>query len=412
MDKLSTLELPWARVGPVRDSSAVPKLPARPMVERSVASYCSSYQSLVFPVISKSLFAKTLHLAYGPHCYGSDSAKSCIYALLSVVAIFGLENDLGDALDCEAYAIASQSFTVPIINEMTMDGLQALVMLTQHHYFLADLQSAAVSMSMASRLVFKLGAHARPGPTIYHKSIPECHLRDLFWLCYSFDQDLCLTTGQPPSESGVFCSLDLPTHYAQLQDTNLQHPEQTLAITDATLPLYPWDLRLSPLKAEIYEALYSATACQRSNSEFFAQIHRLDQALEHWRLSLAPDIRPTLQFSVGMPVDATHNTQAVMLRRTRGWGERVVMFYAITSILTLFRNILRNPRDPAMADLADVLQGVPNLIGKIPIRTLTVGPMIHLRFLNNFATEPARLARCAMAKAEREVAASDEHSLP
>lgn len=88
------------------------------------------------------------------------------------------------------------------------------------------------------------------------------------------------------------------------------------------------------------------------------------------------------------------------------------MFYAITSILTLFRNILRNPRDPAMADLADVLQGVPNLIGKIPIRTLTVGPMIHLRFLNNFATEPARLARCAMAKAEREVAASDEHSLP
>ncbi|OJK01780.1 hypothetical protein ASPACDRAFT_42044 [Aspergillus aculeatus ATCC 16872] len=104
MDKLSTPELPWARVGPVRDSSAVPKLPARPMVERSVASYCSSYQSLVFPVISKSLFAKTLDLAYGPHRYGSDSAKSCIYALLSVVAIFGLENDLGDALDCEAYA--------------------------------------------------------------------------------------------------------------------------------------------------------------------------------------------------------------------------------------------------------------------------------------------------------------------
>ncbi|RAH84788.1 hypothetical protein BO86DRAFT_306209 [Aspergillus japonicus CBS 114.51] len=460
MDRLITMKLPWTRVESVRDFLAVPKLPARPIVERNIAAYCSSYQSLVFPVISQSLFTETLDLAYGSHGPGVDSAKACVYAFLSVVAIFGLEKDLGDALDCETYALASQSFTVQIINEMTVDGLRALVMLTQHHYFLGDLQRAAVSVSMASRLVFKLGAHEGAGPTVYDRSLPECHLRDLFWLCYSFDQDICLRTGQPPSTAGVFCSLDLPTNYAQLQDTNLQHPEQTLTVTDATLPLYPWDLRLSRLKAEIYEALYSTTACQRSNSELVARIRSLDQALEHWRISLAREIRPTLHFSVGMSVDGKLNTQAVMLRLAyyhcvtiihqaterhhdepgicsslslairasrsslaflqtalpvvKGECFWVIIFYAITSILTLFRNILKNPLDPDMADLVAVLQGVPHLIREIPIRTLTVGPMIHLRFLNNFATELARLATCAIAKAEREVATSSvaSHELP
>jgi hypothetical protein len=58
-----------------------------------------------------------------------------------------------------------------------------------------------------------------------------------------------------------------------------------------------------------------------------------------------------------------------------------------------------------MLDLVNVLQDVPNLIRKIPIRTLTLGPMIHLRFLENFAAELARLGNCAILKAEREAAA-------
>ncbi|KAI9040525.1 fungal specific transcription factor domain-containing protein [Aspergillus affinis] len=450
MDKLNTMELPWTKVGPVRSSSKIPKLPARPIIEQYVTIYCSSYQSLVFPVISKSLFAETLDLAYGPQGPGADSAKSCIYAFLSVVIIFGFENDLGDVLDCETYAAAAQSFTVQIINEMTVNGLQALIMLTQHQYFLGDLQSAAVSVSIASRLLFKLGAHTVSTPAAYNKSQPECHLRDLFWLCYSFDQDICLRNGQPPSISGVFCNLDLPPNYKELQDSNLQQ-DQILSINDDTLPLYPWDLRLSQLKADIYEALYSTAACQKPNSEILENIRNLDHALEQWRTSLHPDIRPPLQFSQGMPTNININTQAVMLRlayyhcvtiihqaserhhdgpgicssislaisasrstlsflqttlpTVEGECFWVVIFYVITAILTLFRNILKNPLDPAMADLVSVLQDVPSLIGRIPIRTLTLGPMIHLRFLDNFTGELARLGNSAILKAEREVAA-------
>ncbi|KAK1147561.1 hypothetical protein N8T08_000903 [Aspergillus melleus] len=350
MDKLNTMELPWTKAGPVRPSSKIPKLPARPIIEQYVAIYCSSYQSLVFPVISKSLFAETLDLAYGSPGPGADSAKSCIYAFLSVVIIFGFETDLGDVLDCETYAAAAQRFTVQIINEMTINGLQTLLMLTQHQYFLGDLQSAAVSVSIASRLLFKLGAHTVFTPAAYNKSQPECHLRDLFWLCYSFDQDICLRNGQPPSISGVFCNLDLPPNYKELQDSNMQQ-DQILSIGDDTLPLL-------------------AISASRSTLSFL---------------------------QTALPV-------------VEGECFWVVIFYVITAILTLFRNILKNPLDPAMADLVNVLQDVPSLIGRIPIRTLTLGPMIHLRFLDSFTGELARLGNSAILKAEREVAAlADDH---
>ncbi|GKZ37796.1 hypothetical protein AbraIFM66950_009555 [Aspergillus brasiliensis] len=441
------MQLPWAKLAPIKLSSAIPQLPPRPTMEQYVDRYCSAYQAMVFPVISKSLFTETLDLAYGPPSHGSDSAKCCVYAFLSVVTIFGFVNRLGDMLDCETYASAAQSFMVPIISEMTINGLQALILLTQTQYFLGDLQAAAVTVSIASRLLFKLGAHTVSAPTVYDKGNPDCHLRDLFWLCYSFDNDICLRIGQPPSISGVFCNLELPPDYARLQDSNMQQ-EQHLPITDATLPLYPWDLRLSQLKSEIYEALYSTTACQKSNPDIYESIRSLDQELEHWRTSLHPDIRPTLRFSPNTPVSFNLNTQAVMLRLAyyhcvtiiHQASERhhegpgicssislaisasrstlsflqtalpviegecfwVIIFYAISAILTLFRNILKNPLDPAMRDLLAVLQSVPSLIRNIPIRTLTLGPMIQLRFLDNFTTELARLSGCAILKAERE----------
>ncbi|KAE8152345.1 hypothetical protein BDV25DRAFT_128024 [Aspergillus avenaceus] len=382
--ELRTGETVNAKVPPTRPSLKMPNLPASPIVERYVTLHCSSYQSLVFPVIGKSLYTETLDLAYGPPGHGAESAKSCIYAFLSVAT---------------TYAMAAESSTVSIINEMTIDGLQALIMLVWCYFRL-------------------------------NKSIPDCHLRDLFWLCYSFDQDICLRIGQPPCIPGVFCNLELSPDYALLQDTNLQQ-EQTLSITNDTLPLYPWDLRLSQLKADIYVTLYSTTACQKSNSETYGDIRTLDQALEQWRTSLHPTIRPTLQFLPWMPVGESLNTQAVMLRlayyhcvmvihqaserRHEGPGlcssinlvvsasrstlsflqiaspvvegecfcinvtsSGVVIFYAITAILTLFRNILKNPLDSATTDFLEVLENAPNLTHENPTRTLTVGLMVHL----------------------------------
>lgn len=167
-------------------------------------------------------------------------------------------------------------------------------------------------MSIATRLLYAFDAHTLPeGWHAYNKSIQECHLRDLFWLCYSFDKDICLRTGQPSSIHDICCDLTLPAGYAQLQDSNIQ--QDTVSINDHTLPLYPFDLRLSQIKSEAYQALYSASAHRKSGPEILSSLRTLDEALEQWRLSLHSEFRPTLWFSPEMPVSAM-NTQTTMLR--------------------------------------------------------------------------------------------------
>ncbi|GIC90428.1 transcription factor domain-containing protein [Aspergillus udagawae] len=136
-DKLFSLELHWLKplrsyTDPGRFPLPRPELPSRVNVERYVQIYVSSSQSLVFPVISRSLFGKTMDLAYSAVCSaGSASAKSCVYAFLSLVSLFGLDDNIHGAMDCQSYASAAQSFVTPVIEEMTVDGLQSLIMLVR-----------------------------------------------------------------------------------------------------------------------------------------------------------------------------------------------------------------------------------------------------------------------------------------
>jgi hypothetical protein len=71
--------------------------------------------------------------------------------------------------------------------------------------------------------------------------------------------------------------------------------------------------------------------------------------------------------------------------------------------LALFCNVLKDPLQYESSHDVAILHEVPAMIKKIPIRNLTPAEMIHLRFLNGFTTELARLASCAVSKAHREL---------
>ncbi|KAL2824450.1 hypothetical protein BJY01DRAFT_230460, partial [Aspergillus pseudoustus] len=420
-ETLYAIELPWANTcrsyGDSGTRSTI-KLPRRSVVESHARSWCTSFEALVFPILSKRLFTEALHLAYSPEqTFGSDSAKACVYSFFSLVTLFGLGDNLHEAIDCGSYASAAQNLIPRITHEMTPCGLEALIILAQFQYFLGDFQAATVSVSIATRLLYRFDAHISPTtnslehPYLYDKSVLECHLRDLFWLCYSWDKDLCLRTGQPPSIIDSSCDLTLPRDYAQIQDTNIQ--QTAISTNDHTLPLFPFDLRLSKIKSEVYQSLYSASARKKSDVEVLTSIRNLDQTLEQWRVSLNPNFRPTLWFTQEMRVNANINTQATMLRlayhhcftiihqasercRLSGYGHEgqiegisssisltihaswstlsylqvaipalkshvfwVIIFYAITGILTLFHNILKDPLDPGASSHVQILRDFP-----------------------------------------------------
>lgn len=134
-DNLFSLEHRW--LSPIRShtdpgvsSLPHPELPSRSNMERFIRIYSSSSQSLVFPVISPSMFGKTLDLAYSPlQTSGTASAKACVYAFLSFVSLFGFDENIHGAMDSQSYASAVQSLMTSVIEEMTVDGLQSLIML-------------------------------------------------------------------------------------------------------------------------------------------------------------------------------------------------------------------------------------------------------------------------------------------
>lgn len=170
-------------------------------------------------------------------------------------------------------------------------------------------------VAMASRIAYALGGHRNPfesRSSAYDISRPECHIRNLFWLCYTFDKELALRTGQPPSISDDNCDLTLPPGYVELQDSNICCPD--VVIDNTTVPLYPWDPRLSVIKSRTYKLLYSESALRKSKSEILQHIRELDDTLEQWRLSLSREFRPTLTFSEDMLFPSALATQPVMLR--------------------------------------------------------------------------------------------------
>ncbi|OJJ37887.1 hypothetical protein ASPWEDRAFT_50899 [Aspergillus wentii DTO 134E9] len=397
-------------------NNRAPDLPSQNILEMYVMRYTSAFQSLVCPVISKSLFMETLDLAYGPfHVFGYTSAKSCVYAFLSLVTLFGFDDDAYQAVDCGSYTSAAHRLVPDIIQEMTVDGLQSLIMLT--------------SSTVICETFF-------------------------FWLCYSFDKDICLRTGQPPSIEDSKCDLSLTTGYFRLQDINIQR--DTMELDSSTQPLFPWDIRLSQMKSEIYDILYSASARLKMNVEILASILHLDTALE---------IRPTLCFYQDMPPKANVNTQEVILRLAyyhcivlihkasnkckltgadpgiglegisssinlsltasrsslsliqaslpmlKGECFWVVLFYALTAILTLFCNILKVPLQLDSLHDVNLLFNAPALIRRIPIRHLTPAKIIHLKFLDGFTTELTRLEMCAISKAQEKFNASNDMSI-
>lgn len=139
----------------------------------------------------------------------------------------------------------------------------------------------------------------------------KAHLRNLFWLCYTIEQDVSLRTGQPQLFSEDNCDLSLPPAYVEQMYDSLEYHHNSTNLPEN--PIFPMDLRLSVIKARAYSALYSFKAMKKTDAEILKDIRELDDELERWRLSVPPKWRPTLSFSHETP-DPNCNMHSVILR--------------------------------------------------------------------------------------------------
>lgn len=144
-------------------------------------------------------------------------------------------------------------------------------------------------------------------------SLTRWHLRNIFWVCYSFDKDLSLRTGQPPAFEDTQCDLTLPPGYQEHVYIDMAGHQG--ASEPPPRPFFSLDLRLSMIKSKAYNALYSVQATRKSDAELLRAIRELDNELESWRVSIPERCRPTVSFPrTAMPASQFQNMGTVMLQ--------------------------------------------------------------------------------------------------
>lgn len=175
--------------------------------------------------------------------------------------------------------------------------------------------------SLVARLIFRLGAnvktpHPADGATPYLTDDTlrtGCHLRNLFWIAYVLDKELCIRMGEPVAIHDEDCDLSLPPRYEeQLNRLLLSEKVDQMEFEGY---LYPTDLRLIKIKSRAYGVFYGPGALCKSDIDVLRSIRELDNTLEEWRLSIPPRYRPNISPS---QVVSTHNpvldTHSVIVR--------------------------------------------------------------------------------------------------
>ncbi|KAJ9133264.1 C6 transcription factor (Fungal specific transcription factor) [Pleurostoma richardsiae] len=448
------------------------ELPDRNLLDEYTAMFRSSPFRLMFPPLDTVVFQHTIDLAYEPWSPSPSvewaSARACLFAFFSVISHVDGERKLQHLVDGDACALKAQSLLPHTLPGVDLTGLQTLFMLALHHLFKGQIQVAAMFESLTCRLMFMLGAHTQEPPYNNPPSgtdpdpawLMRNQLRKLFWLCYTFDKDITLRTGQPPAIDDEHCDLTLPPGYVEVLYAEQEHDASV--IHETAIPMLPSDLPLTLLKSKTCNVLYSAKALHKSDAELLRDIRELDDELEHWRLSMPPKWRPTLSFSdrtILLEPDGTasprsmqsiiihieyHYLMAAIHRasgRCRAWANResgelegvssslalsveasrstllylraamharfsqafwMIIFYPLSAVLTIFCNVLLKPLDPRAEQDLELLNSALELVKRMRTSKLTPDEEAHMAMVDGFIAELTRLGTCAVQKARQE----------
>ncbi|KAF2229884.1 hypothetical protein EV356DRAFT_365272 [Viridothelium virens] len=431
------------------------QLPDRSVTEDCVSDFCASFIRLVFPVIDVRLFKNTIELAYSQSTATARTenaiARHCVYSLLCMVSLFEVNNKLSPETNIRSCMDKTQSYIPHFIREATIDALQTLIILCLFYLFSGDIQSAAMLNSLSSRMLFQFKAHVSTAPERPTGLDRRRHLRDLFWLCYTFDKEISLRLGQPPAIDDDHCDLTLPPGYEEMQKSGDYHdrhfPEEYMP------PLFPWDIRLSFIKSRAYDMLYSSKGVQKkTKADLVRDVRALDDDLETWRKSLRPQLRPRLDVPHAPPVMSGQTTQSIMLNLAyyhclamihraisrcynamsppNPGGQMdglrlslavsvtasrsslnylrstlhsiavhcfwIVLFYPMPAILTIFCNVVLYPTDVGAMDDLQSLWQVPELFKGIQICKLIKAETLQFDMAEAFVKELVRLGTCAI----------------
>ncbi|RDW68963.1 fungal specific transcription factor domain-containing protein [Aspergillus mulundensis] len=466
--------VPWekAKISPSllhgegRTSTRPLELPSKTVLNRYLDAYWASSVHSLFPVIESSLFGQTVNSAYSTGDSGAqDSSRACIFALLALTC--GVDYPrarctapIPPIIPRDSFIFEAQRLLPSVISEgSNLDALQATVILAILGIMTGELQHATHYIAIASRYITAVGAHTMGDPFQMPQTVSSTssdirlkrHLRNLFWICYVVDKEVSLRTGQSHCLKDEDCNLQLPADYIPDLVPRMTY---SLPWSDADAPLFPIEVQLCLIKSRIFSALYSYQGLQRSDAEIIRLIRELDDDLERWRLSMPPELRPTLTYgkdankhpsamtmylvimhlnyyfcinivhlagsrceswrsscsSPGM-MDGLRSSLTISVGASRSLliflrdaessistgGFWALLFYTMSAVITLFCNLLENPTALTVSDDTRLLVMAEHTTERVFLRQISeLDQAAHIQAITSFISRLRHIAQQAI----------------
>ncbi|KAK5636048.1 hypothetical protein RRF57_011760 [Xylaria bambusicola] len=217
------------------------------------------------------------------------------------------------------------------------------------------MKKAAFLHATACHMVCALGGHTcqpakHGGPDLTRAERQGHHLRVLFWICYMFDKDMSLRSGQAPLLIEEYCDLTIPDCCIDCS-AELQKLDESISSSKYYFCI-PGDPALWCLKEKISRLLFSARALKLSDGELVLRIRQLDDDLESWRLSIPSEIRPKLSIP---PIQITPTQEAYITPELK-CHLQLEYHHLVTAIHTTVRRC--GADNPDHRDLPDDIHNV------------------------------------------------------
>ncbi|KAI5923140.1 fungal-specific transcription factor domain-containing protein [Camillea tinctor] len=284
--------LAWAQPGHGYEEPTVPPLTeALPVVE----TYFQDYNSAI-PLFDQRSFMRMLDGYYSQS--GEEKSRAAVGAAINIVLAFGYRmrcansstgGNTASVFDHEKVRKCIDRAQMALGELMVRDedtlGVQVLLGLVLLFQASSDQQPSAVLSSTAMRLAHRLNLHSKTAMSRFPPDEAR-QRRNIFWICYYLDKDICLRTRTPSMQLDSDVDIDLPGSDLDECANCFQSPDGL-----SSLHYLRARVKLANIQGRVYDYLFSNRSKKQPADTRQKSVMYLDRLLDQWQRAIPVSLR-------------------------------------------------------------------------------------------------------------------------
>ncbi|KAE8414817.1 hypothetical protein BDV36DRAFT_298653 [Aspergillus pseudocaelatus] len=268
-------------------------LPSKSTTLKLVGDYFD-HINMALPLFDEQQFLRRLERQY---TWNPDSSP-CWWAALNIVLALAEKRKVEQDYNNNGNCLVSLGYVKNALNVVTqlllqntdILAVQAMLGLALYFQDTANPQPLFVFSSLALRLGQAIGIHRSVRFGLSNCEVEE--RRNVFWIAYVLDSDICLRTGRPPIQDGGDYDVQLPGEYSKEGKGVLQQQGSYIDVS-----FFGLLARFAVLQRRVYDRVYSISSLQKASPDLLIDIEQCEKELKAWKAGIPQHYRPRRNYT-------------------------------------------------------------------------------------------------------------------